>query len=317
MTQCRSIGYSIIVHYSLILKQQNEFSGLKEEQYDSVALMQEDGSDELCDLNITAGKSSGASLPLPDADDDILTCTSKFSLREIRTAMANQAMVRYSNYEVSRKDAATTSLIDCLIHYQVFDMSALLRAVNDMPFLGSFYKNSSQQYQSLILNQARGKVVWSVGIKKVIYDAFHTSNIDKSTHSDFNCLSKNIQNVIISTALKLIHYNSSYRRCNYIHVWGSPHIGNTWLFVKGLEWLMSHHKSLATHSQFMYKELCQPAYFDIADDFNMTFTKNEDVEIFKNVLGGQAISVQEKGVVSQPSTPMAVILLSNISQVQM
>ena len=44
-------------------------------------------------------------------------------------------MDRYNNYEVTRKDAATRSLIDCLISCEVFDMSALLRSVNDMPFL--------------------------------------------------------------------------------------------------------------------------------------------------------------------------------------
>ena len=105
-----------------------------------------------------------------------------------------------------------------------------------------------------------------------------------STHGDLSCLSKPIQNVIISTAMKLVHYEASYPRMNYIHV--SPHIGKTWLFTKGLEWLMPHHKSLTTHSQFQCKELAQPAFYAVADDFNLTFVKNEDVEVFKNVLGG-------------------------------
>ena len=80
---------------------------------------------------------------------------------------------------------------------------------------------------------------------------------------------------------------------------------------------MPHHKSLTTHSQFQYKELAQPAFYVVADDFNLTFVKNDDVETFKNVLGGQPTSVQEKGVVSQPSTRMPVILLSNLSRVQL
>ena len=153
----------------------------------------------------------------------------------IRTAMANQAMERYNNYEVTRKDAATKTLIDCLIECQVFDMSALLRAINDMPFLGFFYKNPSQQYQNLILNQARGKVIWNVGVKQIVYDAYHTADIDMSSHADLSCLYTSIQNVIMSTAMKLVHYDMSYPRMNYIHVWGSPHIGKTWPFSKGLE----------------------------------------------------------------------------------
>ena len=49
-----------------------EFSGITEDQYDSVSLMQEDGSDELCDLNIPAGDINAASVPLPDDDVDYL-----------------------------------------------------------------------------------------------------------------------------------------------------------------------------------------------------------------------------------------------------
>ena len=75
----------------------DEFTGLTEEQYDSV--MQEDGSDKLCNLNIPADDVSAASVPLPDDDKDILAC--KFSLGDIRTAMANQAMSRYGDYEVT------------------------------------------------------------------------------------------------------------------------------------------------------------------------------------------------------------------------
>ena len=72
--------------------------------------MQEDGSDELCDLNIPAGETSGANVPLPEDDEDLFTC--KFSTGEIRTPMANQAMQRYDNDESSRKDADTKVLID-------------------------------------------------------------------------------------------------------------------------------------------------------------------------------------------------------------
>ena len=99
-------------------------------------------------------------------------------------------------------------------------MSALLRAINDMSFLGSFYKNQNQQYQNLILNQARGKVVWNVGIKRNVYEAYHTADIDMSSHADLTCLSQNLQNVIISCAMKLVHYDVSYPRINYIHIWG-------------------------------------------------------------------------------------------------
>ena len=114
----------------------DEFVGISEDQFDSVSLMQEDGGDELCDLNVPPGETSGTSVPLPEDDDDLFTC--KFTTGEIRSAMAQQAMQRYEGYEVSRKDAQTKSLIDCLIECQVFDMSALLRSINDMPFLGSF-----------------------------------------------------------------------------------------------------------------------------------------------------------------------------------
>ena len=292
-----------------------EFAGITEDQFDSVSLMQEDGGDELCDLNIPQGESSAANVPLPDDDDDLFIC--KLDTGEIRNAMALQAKSRYDNYESSRKDAATKVLVDCLIDCQVYDMSSLLRNINDMPFLGSFYKNPSQQYQNLILNQARGKVVWNVGIKQVAHDAYHVSEIDMSTQADLSCLSINVQNVIISCAMKLVHYEQSYPRMNYLHIWGNPHIGKTWLFAKGLEWLMPHHKSLTTHSQFQYKELAQPAFYAIADDFNMTFVKTDEVETFKNVLGGQPTSVQEKGVVSQSSHRMPVILLTNVSQVQL
>ena len=58
--------------------QAGEFNGLTEEMYDSVSLMQEDGSDELCDLNIPAGEMASASAPLPDDDDDILACKFKY-----------------------------------------------------------------------------------------------------------------------------------------------------------------------------------------------------------------------------------------------
>ena len=67
---------------------------------------------------------------------------------------------------------------------QVYDMSALLRAVNDMPFLSSFYKNPRQQYQSLILKQAHGRVIWNVGIKSVVYDAYHAADIDMATQGE-------------------------------------------------------------------------------------------------------------------------------------
>ena len=141
--------------------QEEDVSGLKDD-YDSIALMQEDGCDDLCDLNIPPGEVNGADIPLQEEEeDDILSC--KFAVGDISTAMANSAKSRYNNREVSKKDSMTNAFIDCLIHSQVYDMSELLRIwyshcsdmITHKDFKQSLYTNNIiHWYQTVIV------VIW-------------------------------------------------------------------------------------------------------------------------------------------------------------
>ena len=169
--------------------------------------------------------------------------------------------------------------LKCCKDCEIFDMTALLRMVNNVPYLLTFYNNPKSQYQHQILNQTRAYTVWNKGVRQVVYDKYYDFDMDiVSVLSLFSLLPTNIQNVMIAATLKIVHYDKSLLRKKIICVYGTVNVGKTWPFSKGL----------TTHSPIQYQELCQPAFYCVADNINTQF------EDFKNILGGQLLSVPKK-----------------------
>ena len=84
--------------------------------------------------------------------------------------MAQSAVEKYTNLELSKNDAKTKAIIDCLLDCEIFDMTALLRIVNNVPYLRAFYNNPRSQYQHQTLNHSRAYTVWNEGVRQVVYD---------------------------------------------------------------------------------------------------------------------------------------------------
>ena len=83
----------MIVRGTMRLKPQEEdVRGLKEDDYDSIALTQEDGWDELCDLNIPPGEVNGADISLP-VEEDYHVSLQLMTLKRLWQIVQNLAII--------------------------------------------------------------------------------------------------------------------------------------------------------------------------------------------------------------------------------
>lgn len=292
-----------------------DVSGIKEDGYDQQQLMQLYDAD-FNDLNIPIGADGGQIEDLIDVDDDLLSC--KISVGDIRNSMADSCMRKFNETEDSKAQAKVKPLIDCIVSAGTYDMTDVLLMLYKIPYLNRLFMNPNQNYQKQVIMSARAMAVHEVGIRQTINDLFHESDVDFSqAHYNLAQWSDGIINLMMITALKIVQFEKTCTRDNYILVHGPPNCGKTWLFTVGLRFLVPHHSTLSTEGQFAYKELAEPGFYAISDDFNTSFTTTRDVEQFKKVIGGQDLSVQDKGQCAVGTLKMPIILLSNFEHIDM
>lgn len=286
--------------------------------YDDEAVMQKDGNNELAFMNVA--KKAKTVMVTTDDITDLLNSCELPDLGVVRNSIANAAIENLNTRTEEKSFAKGQTAVEALVEAGCYNHSDLLQMASAVPYLMCLYKNPQQTYVTQIMQLARAHAVYKVGVNRIVYDLYHNSDFDPVLAHNIYCnLTKKHQLIMLSIAMKIMHFKSSDGRCNFIRISGTSNIGKTWFVMKGLNWLNPHHPSLTVNKNtaFEYKELCMPAFFACMDDFNTEFFKTEDVEIFKKVIGGQSISVQEKGVPSTPSLPMPILILSNFGGYRM
>lgn len=295
----------------------SDIKNIGEDDYDDETLMQKDGNNELSFLKVSK-KQKVAEMNTDDLDS-LLACKSP-DVGVIRNAMANSAVEKYAAMADAKSVAKSANMIEALIDANVYNHTTLLHMATRIPYLMTLYKNPQQSYVIQMMNLARCNVVNEIGVKQIIYNIYHDTDFNATAaHRNFCTMQDKHRLLMLGIALKIVHYDISSRRQNYVRVSGPPNVGKSWFIAKGLEWLCPHHSSVTVgyNTAFEYKELAQPAFFTIMDDFNTEFVKTSDVETFKKVVGGQVINVQEKGIPSTPSIPQPIIIMSNFNSYTM
>ena len=91
------------------LEPKEDTAGIDSDGYDDIALLQQDGNDELCDLSKPPGLQP-SEVPLPEDDDkNLLLC--KLDVRIIRDAMAEGAIRKYAEVEPVKKTMQKQKLL--------------------------------------------------------------------------------------------------------------------------------------------------------------------------------------------------------------